>query len=247
MKKQCSLLLLMVRGNVWKTMLILFAMIAAEAALLSLTLRGKLQSADLSEFSLESLISDSGIRWVFALAAALLLLALCRHGCSAGSQPGYTLSRLPVSHRTVFLWQSAAGCLSLALLWSVQALALLLFCRGLTAAPPEGVSFTQQSLFLACWQCPFLNALVPMENGLRWARNLLLVLSLGTASAAFPYRQRRHFTAQPILPLFALTLVLFATDLHAMPGDIFLILAAGGTMAWSLSPLVGKEARYEAP
>ena len=59
----------------------------------------------------------------------------------------------------------------------------------LKSEPAEYVNI--QSVFLAFYSDGFLHAVLPLEDGFLWGRNLCWLIALGMTTAEFPYLQRR--------------------------------------------------------
>ena len=88
MKQHLSVLMLITRSSIYKVIAVLIAMAAAQAGVFGYVLHSNLQGGI---HHLESMVSSSGIAWVFAAAFLLLTYVISRTGCKNGSQPGYTI------------------------------------------------------------------------------------------------------------------------------------------------------------
>lgn len=193
MKKHISVLMLMARSTIYQILGLLAVMAAAEGGLFWLVLnRGPTDSG----FSLELVIQNSRIIWVFGV-CFLLLTVLLSWACRQVSG-SYTALRLSVSGRQVFFWQSVYNVLCYLLFWAAQILAVIVLCRLYTArAPAEYVS--GQTVFLAFYRSKFLHSLLPFEDVLFWVRNGVMALALGVCAARRPGQADRGVWAQTIL------------------------------------------------
>lgn len=80
---------------------------------------------------------------------------------------GYTLRRLRISERTVFLWHVLSCFFCFVILWMAEILVLTALCRYfLTQEITSGLS--NQALFLAFYRNAFLHSILPLESVSRW-------------------------------------------------------------------------------
>lgn len=157
---------------------------------------------------LEVLLPRSAAYAWFALGYLLITALLCLCGCQFRAKTSYTLRRLTVSERAVFLWQWVYNILIYLLLWVVQVILTYALCRYYLAAAPAAAVSTQ-TLFLAFWRSEYLHALLPLADVALWIRNVLLLLTLGLAAAIFPYKQRRGIYSGSAIALIPYTLITF--------------------------------------
>lgn len=122
MRPHRALFHLVLRHTVWKVLLLLLLLAAAQwSAFLCL-------SPDPASIGLADAFSLSGgalaglLALAFLLLSALLLLATTGRGAR---RPGYTLARLPLSPGWVVFWQGVYNTLVYLLFWGVQALVLV--------------------------------------------------------------------------------------------------------------------------
>lgn len=221
MKRHLSVFYLMVRSTFGGVMLLLAAMTALECAIFTaLTLHGPKEGA----FAPELILKKSGAVWIFAAAALLLTLLLCRTGAERKTKTGCFLRRLRVSEQWVFFWQSVYNTLCYLLLWAWQSLTALLLCRiYLRLASADYI--TGQTVFLAWYRSDFLHALLPMEEGVLWAKNALLALALGIAAARYPMGQRRGSRLQEIGGALCAAIAFFVDDIGSITGVIAILVS----------------------
>lgn len=226
MKQHLSVLMLTARSTIYKFLLLLGLTAAAELCQFWLTLRAALETfaAGGGMASPETVLYHSRVSWTFAVCFVLTAALLGLTGCEFGSRQGYTLRRLSVSEKSVFLWQSGYNAACFFLLWAFQTLLALGLCALYMALADPGQT-SGQTVFLAFYRSEFLHSLLPLAGGGRWARNALLVLGMGASSAYFPYSQRRGKFAAWLPLLTALAAVCFSAGLAA-PGNELLVMAA---------------------
>lgn len=207
MRKHLSVFMLHCRSTVYKVLGVMAAMAAAEGALVFFALRRP------AEFpSLESFISQSRIIWAFAAAFLAVTALFCASGCEFGSRTGYTLCRLRISEKTVFLWQFLYDLMGYFILWAVQTGLALAFCRAYAAANPELCN--NQTVFLAFYRSELLHSLLPLENWARWLRNFAFLTGTAAAAARYPMLRRRGKKGIWIILLAVLVLFNFAGEIE---------------------------------
>lgn len=154
-----------------------------------------------------------GTPWVFRAALVLLCAMLCLQGCQlSGGKMGYTLARLPLSEKAATaLWALAhMGCI--VILWAWQLAVTFVLWRCYARAVPANAA-SNLMCAINFYDSVFLHNLLPLADGYRHVRNILWVLSLGPATAAFGYFQRRGHVRKEVLLLALLGLWSFSTDI----------------------------------
>lgn len=241
MKKHLSVLMLMSRSTIYKILGILVIMTAVEGTLFYLTLRN-MTAAEV--VGLELVFQQSRILWVCALGYLLVTALLCLTGCEFSGKQGYTLHRLSVSQRSVFLWQAFYNICCFFLFWAVQLFIVLALCRlYMEKIDPPAIS--NQTVFLAFYRNDFLHSLLPLADMSRYVRNIFLILGLGIASAYFPIRQRRGGTGVGIIVLSAVTLLFFSHSMGSLGNDILVIVFSIVTATMALYGALKEEAANE--
>ncbi len=217
MKRHLSIWMLMARSTICKVLGLLLALAAADGALFALTLR-----QGTSILGLEQVLTE----WPFPIAfgACLLLLTavLCLNGCEFSAKQGYTLRRLRVSQREIFLWQAVHNAVCYFLLLAVQTLIVLALCRVYVARYPDMVN--GQTVFLAFYRVPFLHSLLPLADVWRYVRNAVLCAALGVCAAAVPVQQRQGNRGFAVVILTISTVAFFCQSMAS--GDAGMIGAA---------------------
>lgn len=200
MKKHISVLCLAARSSVYKVILILLLMAAAQAGLFLYYLQEglKIAAAGIANTPLESLFDKPLLQAVFGAAFFAVTFFLCRTGCAFGAQPGCTLDRLSLSPVVVWLWQAVYNTSVFLILWFAEAAASMGMCvLYLHFADPSVLSV--QTAFLATYRSEFLHGIIPVYDIALWVRNFVFALTLGTVTATFPFKQRRGKFAGEVL------------------------------------------------
>ncbi len=222
MREHLSVLMLMARSTIYKVLGIFFLMAAAQVGLFYLTLNRALA---MESHTIEQIFRQSRIPWIFALAFLLITALLCLTGTEYGGRQGYTLRRLSIPEKNVFLWQALYNTCCFFLLWAVQLFIVLALCPlYIEKADPAAVS--QQTVFLAFYRNDFLHTLLPLADISRCIRNVFLVLGLGISSAYFPFCQRRDQTSAQIIILTIMAFIFFSPGMGALGNDIFVIVTS---------------------
>lgn len=185
MKQHITMLGFYVKNSFYKVLGVLLLMAAVEGALfyfIGQQMVNQQLAGELYVVTLELIVEKTQLDLVFIVAAVVIYFLLFYSGKAKGSHPEYTLYRLKLTPRSVFLWQVVycIGCFFL--VWVVQAaVAAGLGIYFVKTADPSLV--TNQSLYLAFYRNEFLHALLPLKNVYGWITNLLFVIMLGILTA----------------------------------------------------------------
>ncbi len=184
--REISLWALWGRRSIYKLGFLFLLMASAEFLLFWRTLEGRRQQGavyDQSQ-SFEKIFQYSGAEILFVAVFCLVCLVLGWNASGArGSRPGYTLARLRVTGRHLFWSRTAYNFLCLVLLFAVQIGIVLGMCRMYRERMPEEF-LTPQLEFLAFYRVRFLHGLLPLADGGKWAKNLLLLSALSMEEAS---------------------------------------------------------------
>ena len=242
MKKYLSVFGLFAQSSIYKTLGIILLMILAETGLFAYAFVPDLSSESVSRF--EHYIGLSRIDLCLAAAFILITVVLCLPGTEFGSKVGYTLRRLSVSEKAVFFCQVIFNTISYLILWAVQVGILFAFSLWYTMKTP--IEFVNnQSIFLAFYRSEFLHTILPLSEVMLWIRNILLVISLGFASAEFPYIQRRRKHSPFIVPLSIFMLLFFITGIGVVENIVASIFLFVIVVCKSLYDIYHKEESYD--
>lgn len=239
MKKQLSVFNLMATSSIYKITGLFGIMGIIEFFLFRMIMMAG-PDPSTNTFHIEYVFEKSRSFWVFAAALVIMTVFLCLTGYETSSKQGYTLKRLSISEKEVFVIQALYNTLCYFLLWSIQL--LIVFLLGyyfVRKAPAEYV--TNQTMFLAFYRNDFLHALLPFEDILIWLKNILLFLSLGICSAGFTMAQRRGKRAFELLVILGTTILLFIAPLGKMYRTIFTIVISIPCISMTILRVLKKE------
>ena len=249
MRKHLSVLMLIARSTIYKILALFLLIASTEYFLFRLSLKSALNAANagLGMATLESVISDSRIDWAFAVCLVIMAVLLCMTGCEFGSKQGYTLRRLSISERSVFMWQCIYNILCFFMLWAVQTMIAYTLCKLYLAKVDPGLT-SVQTVFLAFYRNDFLHSILPLSEVSRWIRNILLFMCLGIGAAHFPFMQRRGKVGVTIIAMTALSLVFFSRGIGigSLGNDFLVISLSIINIVAILNKVLGRHAYEEA-
>ena len=217
MKKYISIFELFARNTVYKILFVLLAMGAAQITMFQKAMSEwipvdyyDLDFQAIEHYSLEYMVDKSNSPVFMGIAFVLITAILCWSACNLGSKSSYTLQRLQVKEKTIFIMQCIYNSLCYVLLLGVQVAVLLVLC-GMYVEQSDNV--TNQTVFLAFYRNEFMHSVLPMEGMMRWIVNILILLGCGTSAAVFTYLQRRGKVAWSLFVVVACVLVGFIQEL----------------------------------
>ena len=181
--------------------------------------------------SLEAVIQSAHLRAV--LMSGFLLLAAFLYRINGG---GYTLRRLRISERALFLWQSLSYFLCFALLWMAEVIIITLLCQYYLTQPVVNI-VSNQTLFLAFYRSDFLHSILPLEEISRWIYLLITfgTLSFTTAGATVRKRYGRNIRNNvPLSLTVASMLFYFVRPLGSLASDVILSLLHTALILYTL-------------
>lgn len=148
----------------------------------------------------------------------------------------YTLRRLRITERTVFLWHVLSCFFCFVLLWMAEIAVLTALCRYfLTQEVASGLS--DQALFLAFYRNPFLHSVFPLESVSRWIYLFFAFASLAFVTAGAVVRKRYGRNIRNNAPLSMTVVVMlfyFVRPLGSLTSDIMLCLFHLALILYSL-------------
>lgn len=152
-------------------------------------------------------LDSNALRIVLFLGFTAMMAVVSIPGCSFHTHNEYTLQRLGISERTVFFLQAVFNACCFVLLWMVQLICLFSFdliANGMAADAAQHVRYYDATLF---------HSLLPLRDGWRWGRNIMLVAGLGLSTAVAPFHQRRGRFAASLVLMFISANLNFAHDI----------------------------------
>ena len=235
MRKYISIFELFARSTIYKILPVLVAMGTAQIMMFRKAMSEwfpmdtyHLDFQAIEYYTLEYMVSRSKNEIFLGIAFVLMTAILCWNGCNLGSKSSYTIQRLQVTEKRIFIMQSIYNSLCYVLLLGTQ-VGIVFVQSSLYAARAGHV--TNQTVFLAYYRSDFLHSVMPLEGTMRWTANGLIVLGCGVSAALFTYLQRRGKIALSMLVVVACVLFGFVQKL----GEQFGMVTA--TIVWGIAAI----------
>jgi len=183
MRKHLSVFMLMVRSCIYKLLLIMFAMAAADAIAVVFMPNPR-------ELLYFELAGEDRFFFIYVLSVAIAMSSVLS-SCSMGSSvPRYTLARLSISEKAVMYWHWLCGAIVMLALWFWQIILLYVIARWHSAVAEPGF-ISHQSVYLANFRSPFIHSVLPLEDVSRVARNIVTAICMGGVCATGAHKIRR--------------------------------------------------------
>ena len=137
---------------------------------------------------LHTALIDTNLNHIFLFCFLALTVRLCLTGCDRSGKSAYTYHRLHLSQREIYLIQAAFNALAYWFFFTVQLLAMLLFSAVYSCLRPQCIN--HMSLMQAAYRVPLFHLVLPLQDWINWAGNLVTLLGLSLCTAVFPLRSR---------------------------------------------------------
>ncbi len=211
MKRYVSLFGLWARQCVYKFLLILIIMAAAETGLFAIQIN--------AGRTLEHALEYGHIPAACAVGFLLLCALLSLTGCQFSGRQGYTLARLRVSSWGAFICHWLHNSLYLFLFWCAQLGIVLGLCE--LHRRVLGVDYGPQAVLLASYRVDFFHSLLPLAEWGVYVSNALMALALGAATAQFSALERRGRTrGKAFITMTVLTMAFFKRGIGSVSSAI---------------------------
>jgi len=210
MKRVCAIWMAAAKNLLWKLLVVLALMAAAELWMFRSTMPGG-PITDGLPFG--KWLADSGAPLIFGIAFVLVTVLMSINGCDfSGGKLRYTLQRLPQSEAAVTTIWAVFNLGVYVILWAVE-LAVVLVCWSWYLAAQAGHTAPQLELLVACYSTDyFLHGLFPLANGFRWIKTIMGILCLSVGAAHFGFRQRRGKIPYSLIPMAGLHWLAFRSS-----------------------------------
>lgn len=189
MKKHLSVLALHLCAMGWRLPLVLLGMAAVDAAgyFWCVQRGGMTFTGNTGGFSLLLLIAFAA-----GVLGCQMLLCIC---FGSNSRFGYTLRRLRISERQVFVWSFVGDLLCFLIVWCVQ----IICAAGLMLLYQRSAGYTSgaQGVFDDFYRNSTLHGLLPLADGFVVGRNIAFLLLLAASTAYLQQRQHRKVKRFP--------------------------------------------------
>ena len=217
MKKYISIFELFARNTIYKILLVLVAMGAAQIAMFRKVMQEwipqdyyEMNIQTVEHYMLEYMVDQSHSVIFMGIAFVLITAILCWNGCNLGSKSSYTLQRLQVKEKTIFMMQGIYNSLCYILLLAVQTGIFFIQSNLYTA---QAGHVTNQTVFLAFYRNGFMHSILPLEGMARWICNILIIVGCGLVTAVFSYLQRRGKVAWSVFAVVICVILGYVQEL----------------------------------
>lgn len=163
-----------------------------------------------------------------AVGFIILTILLCLMGCEFSDKQGYTLRRMNITEKQVFICQSIYSTAVYGIFIMLQAAMFYAFCLIYVDFADghqnafEGL-ISNQTVFLAFYRSDILHALMPLDDILKHISNLTMITVLGMATASVSYFARRKKTFIETFILIPVILLNYATNWTEMTYELIII------------------------
>lgn len=207
MKRYLSVFEMIARSSIYKVLLTLMVMVVAQGISFYMTMLSP------SGLGVEDFIEQSHYGLIFKIAYVLITIILVIPGMDIGSKQSYTLKRLRIKESRIFWLQALYNLLAYLLLWGAQLAMLFGSCLVYQNNLPEGVTLTNQTMFLAFYRNDFMHSILPLEDGPGWWVIALIGVTTGVVAAEFTKLRREGKFGFELLILVPSVLISFPSEL----------------------------------
>lgn len=207
MKRYLSVFEMITRSSIYKVLLILGVLVATETAFFYHAMNFS------NEITIEGYIEESFYSVIFQVAYLLITIVIVFSGMNVGSVQSYTLKRLSIKEKSIFLLQALYNLFAYMLLWGTQLIVLLINITIYLKNLPDGVVITNQTMFLAFYRSTFMHSILPLEDAPGWIILTLIAVTGAVATAEFTRLQRGGKFGFELLVLVAAVLVYMPREL----------------------------------
>lgn len=246
MKKYLSVFLLIARESLYRLVFLWAVSFVLQGAVTQLALNDVVTET----FVASPLMLFSGAHFtvprIFYVTFVLTAVLLCKTGMQFSSKTGYTLRRLLISEKAVFVIQSIYNLLMLFMYYAFSAgFYLVLMNISVKQFPAELI--TVQTVYKTFYESGFFANLIGGRDVLRVIRNLLTFASLGVNYAAFSFMFRRGKKWIPAVFYVAacFVFILRTDNLGALETDVAFIAVAVIMLYSALAVVLTRREQYD--
>ena len=213
MKRYLSVFEMIIRSSIYRILGVLALMIGIETVLLMIVWNqpiAKLQP------SMEVWVERSWLCIPFLAAYWFVTYILASSGTNMGSMQGYTLQRLRIPEKKVYLLQCVYNMFCYVILWETQ-LVVLFAASDFYMKHKTGAILTNQTVFLAFYRNAFMHSILPLEDIFGWFTLGFYIVMTGILTAKFARNQRNGKVTWSLIFFAALAVVCFQRELGVEP------------------------------
>lgn len=223
MKKHLSVFSLTARESIYR--IIFVCLLSGTVQTVAFILMAE-KLAEIKEIpTISDVFTLSYVRFIFFAFLLVIYILLSKTGMQFNSKTGYTLRRLKVTEKSVFIWQSIYNFIILLITLLFEVVLCYSLAKAATQILPE--KFIEgQSLYMAFYENEFLQNLFAGRDIARIIRNIIALISLAVNFAAFSYLFRRGKKWFGAVIVTAVSFILFVNnqDISYLRQDVALIL-----------------------
>lgn len=213
MKRYVSVFEMLVRSSIYKVLAVLALMVIVEVIML---ICAWLQPIATMQPNIEEWVERSRIMIPFLAAYWLVTKVLSSSGTNTGSMQAYTLQRLRIPEKKLYLLQCIYNMFIYTLLWMTQLL-LLFVATDIYMNYKTGVIITNQTVFLAFYRNAFMHSILPLEDIFGWSTLVFYIVMTGFLAANYARGQRNGKVIWALIVFIALAVVCFKRGLGVEP------------------------------
>lgn len=165
---------------------------------------------------------------IFALTLLLTGILLLKTGMEFRTKTGYTLRRLLISEKKVFVIQSIYNCIMIFLLFVFEAVLCFIFSNwGTTFIEPQFI--TNQTVYITFYSSEFISNMFAGRDIMILVRNIIIIATLGFNLSLFSYSWRRgkKYLFGVLVLVAAAVLFLWSPDYDYIEDITFSVTALG--------------------
>lgn len=225
MKRYISVFEMITRSSIYKVIGILILLTIAELTSFFIAFHQPLASM---QPNLDEVVDQSYLVWMFGAAYLIMTVILVLSGTNIGSMQGYTLQRLRIKEKKVFLLQCIYNVFCFVLLWATQ-LAILLGVSNYYMTHKTGAILSNQTVFIAFHRNAFMHSILPIEDTTNWMLLAGFILGTGCFAADFTRMQRQGKIAWILIMFVATACITFPRKMGEEPVLFFIAMIIWST------------------
>lgn len=206
MKKYLSVFSVIARESVWRISIFwVFSAVLQTLFFYKEMISEDVRNSRLVAEAFSSYEDRITVPMIFALTVLITGILLMKTGMDFRTRTGYTLRRLRITEKQVYVLQSVYNCLILFILFLFETVLCFVFVNwGTSFIEPEYI--TNQTVYLTFYSSEFINDMFAGRDIINLLRNLLMIISLGFNLSCFSYmwrRGRKHILGALLLVIWS--------------------------------------------
>lgn len=247
MKKYLSVFSLTARESMVKLTIVWILSAVWQGAVFYMNMMSaRVQESKILSYAFGNYNDEISISYIFSFSLLITGILLMKTGMEFRTKTGYTLRRLRISEKQVFLMQSVYNCLMIFMLFLFE-VALCFFLADWGTTFMESGYVTNQTVYLTFYTADFLQELFAGRNIVTVIRNILIIASLGFNLSAFSYLWRRDCKyIFGVLVLISCVALYWGAPGFTYAENLIITAAAVGTLLIALVIVRSRRKGYDA-